>query len=162
MRRYFDLPQTPASLIISFQHAKIFCSYPNLASFIFPIIPLRSVHPKSKHPSQISSPFSSYRMSRKGSETQVKVKDWSMRLMTFMFLHSIYCQKLKHRNQREKRSVVQLIRRWKKTKSKRHWKWSINKKVFKKKSGIQATNKPKKVDKVSKKIISNLDYNVLC
>ena len=39
-----------------------------------PIIPLRSVHPKSKHPSQISSPFSSYRMSRKGSETPSKSK----------------------------------------------------------------------------------------
>ena len=56
----------PASLIISFQHTKIFCSYPNLASLIFPIIPLRSVHPKSKHPSQISSPLSSYRMFKKG------------------------------------------------------------------------------------------------
>ena len=102
-------------------------------------------------------------MSRKGSETPSKSKRLvdetdDFHVPSFNILSQTQAQKSKGK---EKCSSVNS--KMEKNKIKEALKVIDQQESFQKKtSGIQATNKPKKVDKVSKKIISNLDYNVLC
>ena len=101
-------------------------------------------------------------MFRKGSETPSKSKRLvdetdDFHVPSFNILSQTQAQKSKGK---EKCSSVNS--KMEKNKIKEALKVIDQQESFQKESGIQATNKPKKVDRVSKKINSNLDYNVLC